>query len=213
MAWRMQRQVLGINWRQFDAYLHLRHVFTTMPRGSELSPEEVVKIWRLRAEGHSQNAIAASTGRSKGMVNKILRQGENYTPKKRSGRKRKLTQRDSDRVFRLATNDKMSPNEIRAHIPTQVSRVTIFRDLKRNPNTKYGKMQRKPVLKKCHIEKRLDFAKKHMSWDEEWRTVVFSDEKKFNLDGPDGASCYWHDLRKKSDIQMSRTQGGGSVMI
>ena len=43
--------------------------------------------------------------------------------------------------------------------------------------------------------------------------VVWSDEKKFNLDGPDGFSYYWHDLRKEQEIFSTRAQDGGSVMI
>ncbi|DAZ94377.1 TPA: hypothetical protein N0F65_001111 [Lagenidium giganteum] len=38
----------------------------------------------------------------------------------------------------------------------------------------------------------------------QWEQCVFSDEKKFNLDGPDGPQYYWHDLRKS---------GGVSVMV
>lgn len=63
------------------------------------------------------------------------------------------------------------------------------------------------------MDNRLQFAKNHMSWTTKWRKVIFSDEKKFNLDGPDGCHCYWHDLRDKPEIRMSRNFGGGSVMI
>uniref|UniRef100_T1IRD1 Uncharacterized protein n=1 Tax=Strigamia maritima TaxID=126957 RepID=T1IRD1_STRMM len=48
-----------------------------------------------------------------------------------------------------------------------------------------------------------------MSWKDEWIEVLFSDEKKFNLDGPDRWTHYWHDLRKETKRQM----GGGSVMV
>nr|CCA25872.1 protein Y6B3B.8 putative [Albugo laibachii Nc14] len=46
-----------------------------------------------------------------------------------------------------------------------------------------------------------------------WDRVVFSDEEKFNLDGPDGFKYYWRDLRKEEDILSRRQSGGGSVMI
>ena len=52
----------------------------------------------------------------------------------------------------------------------------------------------------------------HTSWTHEWQSVVFSDEKKWNLDGPDGLHYYWHDLRKEPQFFKKRQQGGGSVM-
>jgi len=52
-----------------------------------------------------------------------------------------------------------------------------------------------------------------MTWSEEWRRIIFSDEKKFNLDGPDGFTYYFHDLRKEEKILSRRQQGVGSVMV
>lgn len=42
--------------------------------------------------------------------------------------------------------------------------------------------------------------------------MIFSDEKKWNLDGPDGWNSYWHDLRKEPLVFSKRNFGGGSVM-
>lgn len=52
-----------------------------------------------------------------------------------------------------------------------------------------------------------------MNWTKEWRKAEFSDEKRFNLDGPDGFQYYFHDLRKETKILSKRQQGGGSIMI
>ena len=38
-------------------------------------------------------------------------------------------------------------------------------------------------------------------------------QKKFNLDGPDGYSYYFHDIRKEEVILSRRNFGGGSVMV
>jgi len=60
---------------------------------------------------------------------------------------------------------------------------------------------------------RVEWARKHIKWDKEWQTVVFSDEKKFNLDGPDGYKYYWHDLRKEKLIFSRRVHGGGTLKV
>lgn len=43
--------------------------------------------------------------------------------------------------------------------------------------------------------------------------MIFSDEKKFNLDGPDGFKGYWRDLRKDKQYFSTRNFGGGSCMV
>ena len=49
-----------------------------------------------------------------------------------------------------------------------------------------------------------------MQWSKaKWGSVIFSDEKKWNLDGPDGHSHYWRDLRTEPQ-RFSKRQLGTS---
>ncbi|GBM65691.1 hypothetical protein AVEN_87116-1 [Araneus ventricosus] len=57
-------------------------------------------------------------------------------------------------------------------------------------------MARRLPLSNLHISKRLQWARNHMSYGDKWMAVLFSDEIKWNLDGPDGNIKYWHYLRK-----------------
>lgn len=91
-------------------------------------------------------------------------------------------------------------------------------------------MKKTPALKENHRIHRAQFGDKHQTWTTEWHSVcaacslillftlfflqiVWSDEKKFNLDGPDGLAYYWHDLRADPRYFSKRNFGGGSVMI
>ncbi|CAF2016077.1 unnamed protein product [Rotaria magnacalcarata] len=94
-----------------------------------------------------------------------------------------------------------------------MSRWTINRVIKRSHILKKMKKKHSPALTTAHKILRLTWAKDHMTWNNEWHKVIWSDEKKFNLDGPDGFSYYWYDLRKEEEIFSTRVQGGGSVVI
>ena len=47
----------------------------------------------------------------------------------------------------------------------------------------------------------------------EWRKVLCLDEKKFNLDGPNGFQKYWHAKNFPEENYSTRHSGGGTLMI
>lgn len=59
----------------------------------------------------------------------------------------------------------------------------------------------------------MEFAVTNFRWKEEWNDVVFTDEKMFNLDGPDRLDYYFHDLRKEERTLVRRQPGGSSATV
>lgn len=49
--------------------------------------------------------------------------------------------------------------------------------------------------------------------DFQWRTVNFSDEKMFNVDGHGGLSLFWQNIRRDERVLFSRQMGGGLSMV
>lgn len=107
----------------------------------------------------------------------------------------------------------MSSTEIAVEMQLPMKPRRVRQILRRNENLKWLKIIAKPKLKPQHKIDRLNFAQQRMSWSAEWRKIIFSDEKKFNLDGPDGLQYYWHDLRAEPSTCFSRNFGGGSLMV
>lgn len=184
-----------------------------MGRKKCLFSTEQAQIKAYNECGMPVKDIAARMNRGLTVIYSFLKLKDDYGKKKRPGRKPKLSARDVREVKRLASSASISPAQIQRSLNLPVSKRRIQQILHDDRRFSYTKRIAKPRLLPRHKAARLQFAEKYQFWDEEWQTVIFSDEKKWNLDGPDGVQYYWHDNRRERQTRMSRNFGGGSVMV
>jgi len=184
-----------------------------MPRGKLLSSEEKASIDAYKDMGCSNRTIAKKINRSRTVIDNYINLGKNYGKNHPTGGNKKMTKRQHSLLLRSTAKELKSAAQLRTDLTLPVTTRRVQQILKSSGRFKWTKMLQKPALKVNHKEARLKFAQKYMSWTKEWERVIFSDEKKFNLGGPDGYKYYWHDLRNEKNIAMSRNFGGGSLMI
>ena len=184
-----------------------------MSRGNRLSEKEKGKIDILVSEKLSNRVIAKKIKRSRSVVNSYVKLKDNYGLKGLRGRKTKIAGVLKKRIIHLASNESISACKIKQELALPQSTRTIQRVLNRCPTLLYKKHKSRPHLTAAHKSARLSFASTSINNRLDWSKIVWSDEKKFNLDGPDGIRYYWHDLRKEPKIFSKRQFGGGSLMI
>lgn len=195
-----------------------------MGHGKRLSDYEKGQIDARLANGDSYSKIGKALNRSKAAISAYVNDKTGQT--KSTGRPRKLNKKQEDQIVKKASNSFKSLSKIKRRLKLKVSRVTVWRTIKRSKFIVRRKLKKAPKLTNDHKLRRLNFARENMSTD--WNKVrskscrpsrvlrfqvIFSDEKKFNLDGPDSCFSYWHDLRKAPLKRSRRNFGGGSVMV
>jgi len=184
-----------------------------MDKRKLLTEYEKGQIDTLKLEGHSNRAIGRLLKRSEYCIRHYLNNVANPRVSQKRGPKKKLSDTSKRRIQREASNNSISVAKLKDKLDLEVSPVTIWRVLKESAHLKFTKMKKKPLLNSQHKQKRLLWAKEKICWGNLWKNVIWSDEKKFNLDGPDGFASYWHDLRKEEILFSKRHTGGGSLMI
>lgn len=183
-----------------------------MGRGPAITDVERGQIKAYLHEGKSEHEIARLLGRSQKLVFSAIKRGLDNSPGISSGRKRKLDDRWEHQINRAASNKKVSSTSIKAEFGLNVHRSTVWRVLHRSPHLQYKKMAKRPKISAKNVEERKKFARTYMTWENEWQSVLFSDEKPFDLDGPSGWN-HWHDICK-DEVQFSnRKLGGGTVKV
>lgn len=184
-----------------------------MGRASCLTPSERAIILRMKHRQLSISEISKNTGRSRKVISNFLKNPEGYRKKKIPGRPSVLTSRQKRIILRIASNSSLTARECAQKAGVQTNIKNVRRVINGAAHIKRRKMKRIPPLSNSHKERRKQFARDHIHWKEEWKKILFSDEKKFNLDGPDGWAYYYHDLRKEEKVFSKRQFGGGSVMV
>lgn len=170
-------------------------------------------ILELKDVGLSNRKIAKRISRGETVVRNFLKKGEKYGIRKKNKGNSKISNRERNRIIQIGETEKFNASEIKQELNLPISKRRVAQILRGSGHLVYKKKAKKPNLTPKHIQARLDFAKQHMDWKAEWDEVIFSDEKKFNLDGPDCCAYYWHDLRKSPQVKLSRNFGGGSLMV
>ncbi|DAZ98624.1 TPA: hypothetical protein N0F65_000819 [Lagenidium giganteum] len=184
-----------------------------MPRRPPLSEGEKGEIRASKRAGLSIRSIAKDLRRDPKTIRAYLRGPEGYSQRQRPGRPRKLTHRDRRRIFRLACTDGLRGAGIAKLISPHVSKWTVRRELHRSQNAKFIKRKKGPHLTAAHKANRIVYCQEKLTTRFDWSHVMISDEKKFNLDGPDGVQCYWAATRMPQQAYSTRVASGGSVQV
>lgn len=185
-----------------------------MPRGTYLSEKEKGQIEAFRKTGWSISAISREVKRSRDVVKRYLDNTKGYGTKKPTNKKGKITPAARRLLVREASKGEQTASQLKVALQLPISKRRVQQILSAEEHLKYKKVKQAPPLTDIHKTNRLNWARKRHAWSlGEWGRVVFSDEKKFNLDGPDGFAYYWHDMRKEERVMSKRQKGGGGVMV
>ena len=163
-----------------------------MPCGPPLSEIEKIRINRATGMGKNVPEIARLLQRSSTVVRNYLKDPINYGTRKSTGRPRIIKATASRHLHRAMSTNPMSTRKLADAVPFPVSHQTDWRELVRRGRYTYGTLIRTVDLTEAHKTARMQWSIHRVGWKLEWKKVIFSDEKKFNMDGPDGLKCYCH---------------------
>lgn len=175
-----------------------------------MSKETKAQIRVLVIQDRTQREIAEEVGQCKSPVGQYLRGFGVQKPCCKRGPPCKLSERKRRAIIRDARKGTMSARELadKHDAPVPIRRVQQI--LQSEPTLRWVRPKSVPHMLKRHKKQRRLWCGKMAAKDAAyWDRVIFSDEKRFLIDGPDGGFGFWHDTRTKHN----RQGGGGDVMM
>ena len=177
------------------------------------SKEVVCLAQKKQEDGLSIRRIAMDLKLSKSTVEYMLK--TNSERKKKRGRKRSIGKRTERRMKRtvtwlLTSGEKVTARKVKEECELDVNVRTVQRTLHRI-DFKYAKAKNKITLTTKNKGARLECAKRWLTKHVDFKKVIFTDEKRFKFDGPDGWCTWWR--RGEPVVRKKRQMGGGGGVI
>ena len=169
-----------------------------MAKGTKLSEFKKGEVTALKRVGKSQREILKALGHSKTVICNYLKSPNKYRTRKPTGRPEKVSSQYKRRLVHEVKKKTSSTSKL---LKSEVDAPCRTRTIRRHLNNK-----------KIKHKKRIHHLSLTMG-AKEWRKVVFSGKKKFNLDSPDGFQKYWHIKDFPEENYSIRHSGRGSHMI
>lgn len=169
---------------------------------------------KLNEDGYNFSEIGSTLGLTRHAARSLCNYKNKVQPKKR-GPKQKITKSTILSIKRQISNfeknsEKINSTKIQRTCNLNVSRRTVRRCIGRM-GFKYKRISPQIVLSKKHKIERLDVISQWISDNHNWESTIFSDEKRFSMDGPDD----WRSFVRKPGklIRNRRPCEGGGIMV
>lgn len=130
-----------------------------------LTLSERAKIDVYHQEGLSGRAIGRRIGRGHEAILNYLKDTKSYGSNYKGRVSTALTPQDKRNIFRLASNSALSTTKIGLQAGVNASKSTVRRAILSANHLKRLKLKKKPPLNAERKQKRLEFAKEHMTWN------------------------------------------------
>ena len=182
-----------------------------MGRKKDLSATEKKEIVQLLARGKTTLEISKILRRDHRTVKNAMEDVNKKRVRSKGKGFKNISDRDNRKLKQIITKHPLlSSAEVfdKAGI-SGVKRDKRCRILQTMSTVK--KSVGRPPLNKTHKQKRLDWARENLKTD--FSKVIFTDESRVTLDGPDGWSKGWVLCDKEAPPRLRRQQGGGGIMI
>ena len=168
-------------------------VFVDMPYRTT-SKEDTVAVIALYKGDKTVKEIVELTGVKVRTVQRLIKSfvdnGEAFlpTPKPKPGRPALISPRTKVIINRQVNNNpRLTAREVKQNNPQLLDKVstrTVSKCLHDDLGYRSYRARRKPLTTKKQKEKRLAFAKKYSEWSvEQWKSVLWSDEATFTVQG------------------------------
>jgi len=182
-----------------------------MGRSRSLTEAEKATIVKESAKGSSSEAIAKKLGRH---VDTVKRFQKDPSPRKKrsdSGTSRTVNERDMRNIGREL---RRRPGQTSRSIFAAVGRPEVSKTTRNEILRTVASVRaptKMPLLTPRHKNSRMEWARKYLQMD--MSRVLFTDETRATLDGPDGWANGWVYFGDEGHRRLRRQQGGGGIMI